>query len=52
MEKEDLDILLDWYEKNKDHKLTFVEKEAVKMVIKRAGTVEDLFNFVIGLLKK
>ena len=52
MEQEDLKLLLDWFEENKDHKLNFLEKEAVKLAVKRAGTVGDLLQTALDLLKK
>ena len=30
MNPEDLKLLLDWFEENKDHKLNFIEKEGLK----------------------
>ena len=30
MEREDIQLLVDWLEANKDHRLTLLEKEAVK----------------------
>ena len=52
MEQEDLKLLLDWFEENKDHKLNFLEKEAVKLAVKRASTVGDLLQTALDLLKK
>lgn len=52
MSDEDLKLLVDWFENNKDHKLNFIEKEAIKLAVKKADTVGDLFNTAIGLLKK
>ncbi len=52
MEKEDLKLLLDWFEEHKDDKLGFLEKEAIKLEVKRAGTVGDLMNMALRLLKK
>ena len=39
MDHEDLKLLTDWLEENKDHKLNFLEKEAIKLAVKRANTV-------------
>ena len=52
MEKEDIQLLVDWFEENKDHKLNFLEKEAIKMAVKKAGTVGDLLKTALDLLKK
>lgn len=52
MNQEDLKLLMDWFEKNKDHKLNFLEKEAVKLAVKKAGTVGDLLQTALNLLKK
>ena len=52
MEQEDLKLLMDWFEKNKDHKLNFIEKEAIKLAVKKAETVGDLFQTALNLLKK
>ena len=52
MRQEDLKLLLDWFEKNQDHKLTFLEKEAVKLELRRAETVGDLLETALKLLRK
>ena len=52
MTDEDMKLLMDWFEKNKDHKLNFLEKEAVKLAVKRADTVGDLLKTALDLLKK
>ena len=52
MEQEDLKLLMDWFEENKDRKLGFVEKEAIKLAVKKANTVGDLFETALNLLKK
>ena len=52
MEKEDIQLLVDWFEENKDHKMNFLEKEAVKMAVRRAETVGDLLKTALDLLKK
>ncbi len=51
MNQEDLKLLLDWFEKNKDHKLNMIEKEAIKMAVRKAGTVGDLLQTALNLLK-
>ena len=52
MTQEELKLLTDWFEANKDHKLNFVEKEAIKLAVKKAGTVGDLLQTALNLLKK
>lgn len=51
MSDEDLKLLMDWFEQNKDHKLNFVEKEANKLAVRKANTVGDLLQTALGLLK-
>ncbi len=51
MNHEDLKLLTDWFAKNKDHKLNFLEKEAIKLAVKKAATVGDLLETALGLLK-
>lgn len=52
MNEEDLKLLTDWFEKNQNHKLNFIEKEAIKLAVKKADTVGDLLKTALGLLKK
>ena len=52
MDQEDLKLLTDWFEENKDHKLNFVEKEAIKMAVRKANTVGDLLKTALDLLKR
>ena len=52
MDHEDLKLLTDWLEENKDHKLNFLEKEAIILAVKRANTVGDLLKTATDLLKK
>jgi len=52
MEQEDLKLLIDWFDANKDHKLNLLEKEAIKMAVRKATTVGDLLETALGLLKK
>ncbi len=52
MNEEELKLLTDWLEKNKDHELNFLEKEAVKMAVRKARTVGDLVKTAVDLLKK
>jgi len=52
MNPEDLKLLMDWFEKNKDHKLNFIEKEGIKMAVRKADTVGDLLKTALDLLKR
>ena len=52
MEQEDLKLLMDWFEENKDHKLNFIEKEGIKMAVRKADTVGDLLKTALDLLKR
>ncbi len=52
MEKSDIELLVKWLEENKDHRMGFLEKEAVKLAVSRANTVEDLVKTALKLLKK
>lgn len=52
MSDEDLKLMMEWFEKNKDHKLNFIEKEAIKLAVKKADTVGDLLQTALNLLKK
>ena len=52
MTKEDIQLLVDWFDKNQNHRITFLEKEAIKLVLKKADTVGDLADTVLKLLKK
>ncbi len=52
MNQEDLKLLTDWFEQNKDHKLNFLEKEAIKLAVKKANTVGDLLETALKLLKQ
>ena len=36
MDKQDLQLLMDWFEKNKDHEMSILEKEAVKAVLRKS----------------
>ena len=51
MDQENLKLLMDWFEQNKDHRMNFLEKEAVKMAVRKADTVGDLLNTALKLLK-
>jgi hypothetical protein len=52
MNKEDIQILVEWFEQNKDHKLNILEKEAIKLAVRKASTVGDLLKTALDLLKK
>ena len=52
MNQEDLKLLMDWFEANKDHRLNLLEKEAIKMAVRKADTVGDLLQTALKLLKK
>ncbi len=51
MEQNDIEILVRWLEENKDHKISFLEKEAVKLALRQANTVGDLANLAVKLVK-
>jgi hypothetical protein len=52
MSDEDLKLLMDWFEENKDHKLNFIEKEGIKLAVRKAETVGDLLQTALDLLKR
>ena len=52
MTNEEWEMLREWVEKNREHKLNFIEKEAIKAVLRKAGSVEDLLKTALDLLKK
>ena len=52
MDKDDLKLLLDWFEEHQNDKLNFLAKEAIKLEVKRANTVGDLLKTALNLLKK
>ena len=52
MNPEDLKLLMDWFEENKDHKLNFIEKEGIKLAVRKAETVGDLPQTALDLLKR
>ena len=52
MKPEDIEMLVKWLSENRDHRLSFLEKEAIKAVIRQAGTVGDLADLAVKLLKK
>ena len=50
--QEDLKLLTDWFDQNKNHRMNFLEKEAIKLAVRKADTVGDLLKTALGLLKK
>ena len=52
MNPEDLKLLMDWFEENKDHKLNSIEKEGIKLAVRKAETVGDLLQTALDLLKR
>ena len=52
MEQEDIQLLVRWFEQHKDHKLNLLEKEAIKMAVRKASTVGDLLKTALDLLKQ
>ena len=52
MTNEEWNLLREWLEKNRDHRLNFLEKEAIKAVLRRADTVDSLLKTALDLLKK
>ena len=52
MEQEDLKLLTEWFDQNKDHRLNLLEKEAIKMAVRKAGTVGDLLETALKLLRQ
>ena len=51
MEREDVQLLVDWFMNNQDHKISLLEKEVIKLMIKKANTVGELADTVLKLLK-
>ena len=52
MEQEDLKLLMDWFEAHKDDKLNFIEKEGIKLAVRKSETVGDLLQTALDLLKR
>ena len=52
MKQEDIQLLVDWFEQNKDHKLSLIEKEGIKMAVRKAATAGDLLQMALAMLKK
>ena len=51
MTKADIQLLTDWFDKNQNHQITFLEKEAIKLMIRKAGTVGELVETVLKMLR-
>ena len=52
MTKEDIQLLVDWFDRNKDHRITLMEKEAIKLMLRKFGTVGELADTLLKLLRK
>ena len=50
MDEQDLKLLLDWFSEHKDDKLNFLAKEAIKLEVKRANTVELTIHCEQGIM--
>ena len=50
--QEDLKLLTDWFDQNQNHRMNFLEKEAIKLAVRKADTVGDLLKTALSLLKK
>ena len=51
MTQQDMQLLLDWAQKNGDKPLTFVEKQVLKLALNKAGSVNDLIEMALKALK-
>lgn len=51
MTDQDLQLLCQWLKENGEHKISWLEKEAVKLALKKAETVNDLVETALKLLK-
>ena len=51
MEQKDVELLARWLQENQHHKLNFLEKQAIKLAVSRADTVQDLVETALSLLK-
>ena len=51
MTPEDIQMLVNWLNENRDHRLSFIEKEAVKAALRNAKTVGDLADLALKLLR-
>ena len=52
MTQEDIQLLVDWFDRNKDHRITLIEKEAIKLMLRKVGTVGELADTLLKLLRK
>jgi len=52
MTEQDLQLLCQWIRENGDHKISWLEKEAVKIALNKAGTVNDLMETALKALGK
>ena len=52
MNDSDIEKLVRWLKENEDHRLGFLEKEAIKVAVRSAGTVGDLAAMALKLLGK
>ena len=52
MTKEDIQLLVDWFDRNKDHRITLMEKEAIKLMLRKVGTVGELADTLLKMLRK
>ncbi len=51
MEQNDIQLLVEWLEANKDHKIGLLEREAIKLALHQAKTVGDLANLAVKLVR-
>ena len=49
MTKEDIQLLVDWFDRNKDHRITLMEKEAIKLMLRKVGTVGELADTLLPI---
>jgi len=52
MTDEQLQLLCNWIRENGDHKISWLEKEAVKLALNKAKTVNDLLEMAVNALPK
>ena len=52
MTNEEWELLKKWVEEHHDHRLSFIEKEAIKAVLRKANSIDELLKTAIDLLKK
>lgn len=51
MTEQDMALLCKWLQDHQTHKLTWMEKEAVKLLLGKAKTVGDLAEAALKLLR-